>query len=216
MKRVCLLNGSLRGEKASSLQFLNRISARMDAGDFHVDRFTVRAGVTGSFPHEALAVAADADVIVMAFPLFSYTLSGALTKFLEDFSFHVQEGQHYVKHAKIFAIINCGFPEPWIIEEAIRVIRNFCGRLGLCYRFSIAIGGGPVTVMTMKVPFFNLRLKEAFASLVKDAGCGETARREDIFIKPIIPKPILIKIKEHYEKKSPTLFSPTARDTQTC
>lgn len=94
------------------------------------------------------------------------------------------------------------------------MVRNFCARLGLSYRFAIAIAAGPVTVMTMKVPFLNLRLKKAFTDLVKDAGGDETARREDVFIKPIIPREILIKVKEHYEKKSPTLYSPTARRTQ--
>jgi multimeric flavodoxin WrbA len=213
MKRVCLLNGSLRGEKASSLEFLNRVSARMSAADFHIDRVTVKSGVNGRYPDETLAAVANSDAVVMAFPLFCYTLPGALTRFLEDFYFYAKEGERYNKRAKVFAIINCGFPEPWIIEEAIRVVRNFCARLGLSYRFAIAIAAGPVTLMTMKIPFLNPRLKKAFTGLAKDAGGDETVRREDIFIKPIIPKGILIKIKEHYEKKSPTLYAPTVHRT---
>jgi multimeric flavodoxin WrbA len=214
MKRVYFLNGSLRGEKASSLEFLKRVSAGMNAADFHVDRLTVKAVVNGRYPHETLAVMANADAVVIAFPLFVYTLPGALTRFLEDFYSYAQEGERYNKRAKVFAIINCGFPEPWIIEEAVRVVKNFCARLGLSYRFAIAIGGGPVTVMTMKVPFLNPRLKKAFTGIVKDVGGDETAQKEDVFVKPIIPKAILIKIKEHYEKKSPSLYSPTARSTQ--
>ncbi len=211
MKRVCLLNGSLRGEKASSLAFLNEVAARMNVADFHIDRLAVRAGVHGRYPREALAAAADADVLVMAFPLFSYTLPGALTRFLEDFYAYAKAGEPYNRHAKVFAVINCGFPEPWIMQEAVRVVRNFCARLGLSYRFAIAIGTGPVTLMTMKVPFLNPRLKSAFTGLAKDVESDETARREDVFIKPVIPKVILLKIKEHYEKKSSTLYAPTAR-----
>jgi hypothetical protein len=174
----------------------------------------VKAVVNGRYSHETLAVMANADAVVMAFPLFCYSLPGALTRFLEDFYFYAKEGERYNKRAKVFAIINCGFPEPWIIEEAIRVVRNFCARLGLSYRFAIAIAAGPVTVMTMKVPFLNPRLKKAITGIAKDVESDETARREDVFIKPIIPKAILIKIKEHYENKSPSLRSPTARSTR--
>jgi hypothetical protein len=215
MKRICLLNGSLRGEKASSLEFLNRVSAGMNPADFRIDRLTVKPGVNCHYSMETLSVFADADVIVMAFPLFSYSLPGALTGFLGDFNSYVHEGGRYTTRAKVFAIINCGFPEPRTIEEAIRVVKNFCTRFGLAYRFAIAIGSGPVTVMTMKAPFLNPHLKKAFASLVKDAEVDVTALMEDVFITPIIPKRIIIKIKEHYEKKAPSLYSPSARARST-
>jgi multimeric flavodoxin WrbA len=206
MKRICLLNGSLRGERASSFEFLKRVSTGMNAADFHIEQLTVKSSaVDGCYPHETLAAMANADAVIMAFPLFCYTLPGALTRFLEDFYSCIKEGELCTTHGKVFAIINCGFPEPGIIEEAIRVVRNFCARLGLSYRFAIAIAAGPVTVMTMKVPFLNPRLKKAITDIVKDVESDETARREDVFITPIIPRAILIKIKEHYENKSPSL-----------
>jgi hypothetical protein len=213
MKRVCLLNGSLKGEMASSLEFLKRVSASMK-DDVHIDRITMKSGVNAGCRRETLAAVANADAVVMAFPLFSYSLPGALTRFLEDFYCYVREGVGYNSRAKIYAVINCGFPEPGIIEEAIRVVRNFCTRLGLNYRFAIAIGSGPATVMTMKVPFLNPRLKKAFMDLAKDARGERTVTTEDIFIKPIIPKAILIKVKERYEKKSFALHRPTPRSTR--
>jgi len=214
MKTVCLLNGSLRGKKAASLAFLNIVAAKLHAAGFAVERITVQAGGGGYSSRETLEVMANADAVVVAFPLFSYTLPGGLTAFLEDFSSTVREGGLHSKRAKVFAIINCGFPEPWIMKEAIRVVRNFCARLGLDYGFAIAIASGPVTVLTMKVPFLNPRLKKAFAHIVADIEGDEGGHREDVFLPPLIPKGVVIKIKEYYENKSPSLRSPTARHAQ--
>jgi hypothetical protein len=213
MKRVCLLNGSLRGEKASSLQFLDRVAAGMKKPDVIVDRVALKAGAGNPCARETLALVAGADVIVLAFPLFVYTLPGAATRFLEDFYSYAKAGGAYNSRVKVFAIINCGFPEPWTMREAARVVRNFCARLELEYGFSIAISSGPVSVMTMKVPFLNPRLKKAFRALARDALGDDQVRREDFYIKPIIPRQIVLKMKEHYERKLPALRPPTvARD----
>jgi hypothetical protein len=203
MKTVCLVNGSLGGAKASSLAFLKLLSARITPAHFRVDWAGVKPGAGGN--GETLAAIGAADAIVLAFPLFSYTLSGALTALLEDFHAFAAAGGRYKPDAQVFAIINCGFPEPWIMREAVRVVKNFCARMGFRYRFSIAISSGAVTAMTMKVPLLNPRLKRAFAGIARDLLHDGAGPREDIYIKPIIPKPIILKIKEHYEKKSLTL-----------
>ena len=128
MKKVCLINGSLRGKKASSLAFLKRVSAALGTNGFQIHLLTVKPGANGL---EALTAAASADVIVIAFPLFCYTLPGALTRFLEDLHSYAEKNGQCNGHGKVFAIVNCGFPEPRINEEAIRVMRSFCARLGL-------------------------------------------------------------------------------------
>ena len=205
MKKICLLNGSLRGKDSSSLQFLNRVSASMAADDFQIDRLTVPAGLNGHSSTETLAVMADADALVVAFPLFYYTLPGVLTRLLEDLGHYIQNGGRRNKRMKVYAIVNCGFPEPQINEEAIRVMKNFCTRLGLGYGFSIAIGTGAITVMTMRTPFLNPRMKRAFRRLVDDMKSDTTEPREDVLIKPAIPKSIILRIKDRFEEKTKTL-----------
>jgi len=206
MKRVCLVNGSLSGAKASSLRFLKRLSAEMTPALFHVDWVGVRPGAGGS--RETLGAMSAADAIVLAFPLFSYSLSGAVTALLEDFHAFAAKGGRYNPEARVFAIINCGFPEPWTMRESIRVVKNFCARMGLRYRFSVAVSSGPVTAMTMKVPLLNPRLKRAFARIARDILQEGAGWQDDVYVKPIIPKPIILKIKEHYEKKSVVLSAP--------
>ncbi len=205
VKKVCLVNGSLRGARASSLEFLNHLSAKLTPAGFRIDWITVRPKAGGSTPQETMSSLGSADAIILAFPLFSYTLPGALTALLEDFLSWASRGGPYNMDAQVFAIVNCGFPEPWTMRESIRVVKSFCARMGLRYRFSIAVSSGPVTAMTMKVPLLNPRLKRAFAGIVRDILHDGTGRQEDLFIKPIIPKAIILKIKEHYEKKTPVL-----------
>jgi hypothetical protein len=135
-----------------------------------------------------MSLLGSADAIVLAFPLFSYTLSGAFTAFLEDFHSWASQGGQYNRDARVFAVINCGFPEPWIMRESIRVVKNFCAKMGLRYRFSIVISSGAVTAMTMKVPLLNPRLKKAFAGIVRDIVRGPAGGHEDVLIKPIILK----------------------------
>ncbi len=205
MKRVCLVNGSLRGEKSSSREFLSDVLTRMNAAEFSTEKISVKAKSHDGYPDETLSIMAYADAVVIAFPLFTYSLPGGLARLLEDFYSYATRGGGHSKNAKVFAIVNCGFPEPGICNEAIRVVRNFCARLGLSYRFSVAIGSGPATVMTRKIPFLNLALKRAFSRIVKDIRGAGSEKMEDMFIKPIIPKGIILKIKEQYEKKMPTL-----------
>ncbi len=202
MESVCLVNGSLRGRKATSVKLLDRMEAKLAKGELRIERVTVQPGVREHYPPEVLAVAYDADVIIIAFPLFSYSLPGALTAFLEDLSLHARACGPYGRRAKVFAIINCGFPDPRITREAVRVVKNFCARVGMRYRFSISLGTGPVTALTMRVPFLNRELKRAFTWIVADIAGGDLAEREDVLITPIIPKRALLRIKEHYEKKS--------------
>ena len=109
MKTVCLVNGSLSGARASSLSFLKRLSAEMTPALFHVDWGRVSPWAGGT--RETLAAMSAADAIVLAFPLFSYSLPGAFTALLEDFHAFAANGGPYSRQAKVFAIVNCGFPE---------------------------------------------------------------------------------------------------------
>ena len=74
----------------------------------------------------------------------------------------------------------------------------------MTYGFSIAVGTGPATVMTRKVPFLNLSLKHAYARMTREISGGEKSGEGDVFVRPVIPKAVLLRIKAHYERKSPT------------
>lgn len=201
VKSICLINGSLRGKKASSLAFLEDVNRKLSDTEYDKTFLTVRAGLKGNYPEDMLQSMAGADSIVIVFPLFSYGLPGALMRFLEDYYRYIQAGNGYNKNAKVYVIVNCGFPRPEINEEAIRVIKNFCRRLSLNWRFAICIGSGPVVVATRKVPFLDMKLKKAYAEIASDIQGGDRGKKNNYLIKPILPEPFILMIKNQFEKK---------------
>jgi hypothetical protein len=201
VKNICLINGSLRGKEASSLAFLEDVDRKLPDREYDKTFLTVRARLKGGYPQDMLQSMAAADSIIMVFPLFSYGLPGALMRLLEDYYRYVQAGNGYKKGAGVYIIVNCGFPRPRTIAEAVRVIKNFCRRLSLNWRFAICIGSGPVVVAVKKVPFMHMKLKRAYAQIASDIKNSDRGAKSDYFIKPILPEPIILMIKNQYEKK---------------
>jgi putative NADPH-quinone reductase len=201
MKSICFINGSFRGKKASSLAFLEDVNRKLSGTKYHRTFLTVRAGLKGNYPEDMLQSMAAADAIIMVFPLFSYGIPGGLMRLLEDYYRYIQAGNGYSKDAKVYVIVNCGFPRPAINEEAIRVIKNFCRRLSLNWRFAICIGSGPVVVATRKVPFLDMKLKKAYAEIASDIQGSDRGEKNNYLIKPILPEPIILMIKNQFEKK---------------
>lgn len=200
MKNICLINGSLRGKKASSLVFLNYIDGLLSDTEFKKDIINVRTKVKESYPEDNLKTISRADVIIMVFPLFTYGVPGALMHLLEDF-YRYAKANGYSKAAGIYIVVNCGFPRPEIMAELIRVMKNFCRRLSLDWRFAICMGGGPIAAVAVKAPLLNIKYKRAFSAIASDIQNGDTGQKENYFIKPLIPEPIMLWIKAQYEKK---------------
>jgi hypothetical protein len=144
---------------------------------------------------------AMADALVLVFPLFTYALPGALMGLLEDYYAYVESGEEYNREAKVYAIVNCGFPRPVIFDECIRVLKNLCRRLSLDWRFAVCISSGPVVVATKRLPLLDLKLKRAFAAIVRDLQSGCSAPKENCFIRPVIPESIVLMVKRRVEKQ---------------
>lgn len=200
MKNVCLINGSLRGKKASSLVFLNYINGMLSDTEFNKDIINVRAIVKENYPEDNLKTITRADVIIMVFPLFTYGIPGALMRPLEDFYLYAK-GNVYNKAAGIYIVVNGGFYRPEIMGELIRVMKNFCRRLSLNWRFAICMGAGPVAAETVKIPLLNMKYKRAFLAIASDIKNGCAGQNGDYFIKPLLPEPIILWWKAQYEKK---------------
>ncbi len=201
MKNVCLINGSLRGKQAASLEFLKDLSLRLPGTDYYKIILTVKVRVKESYPENMLESMARADAIIIVFPLHNYGLSGALMRLFEDYYQYIKTNKEYNRDAKVYAVINCAFPRSAeTTGEAIRVMQNFCRRLSLNWRFAVCIGTGPVVVMTKRVPFLYPRLKRAYAEIASDIMSHNDGKLGNYYIKPVIPEAIIAMIKRHYEK----------------
>jgi hypothetical protein len=201
MKNICLVNGSLRGRNAASLEFLKDIESRLPDTEFNKKMITVRVKMKESYSADILKSMAGADALIIVFPLHNYGLPGALMRLLEDYYQYIKEGNSS-NEASVFMITNCAFPRAKAVcGEAIRVMQNFCRRLSLNWRFAICIGTGPVVVMTRKIPLFYPGLKKAYAEITADIRGAGKKNLDNYFIKPVIPEGIIAAIKRRYEKK---------------
>jgi hypothetical protein len=201
MNNICLVNGSLRGKKASSLEFLRDVESRLPDAEYAKTIVTVKARLKGSYPPTVLEQLAMADAWILVFPLFTYGIPGALMRLLEDYYSYARSGEEYNQEAKVYAIVNCAFPRPVIFGECVRVLRNFCRRLSLNWRFAVCVSSGPVVVVTKRVPFLDLKLKRAFAAIASDLESGDSAPEDDYLIRPVMPEPIILMMKRRFEKK---------------
>ncbi len=202
VQHVCLINGSLRGRKASSLQFLLDVSRRLPDDRYRKTVITVRAGAAHDYPAETFACMADADALVFVFPLYGYGLPGALMRLLEEFDAYVHTGDGPHPAARVYVVVNCAYPRPELTTgEAVRVMRNFCRRFSLRWRFAVCIGTGPVVAMTKRVPLLDRTLKKAFTAIASDVSADGEDPVPDFFIHPVIPESIIRRIREHYEKR---------------
>lgn len=200
MKNVCLINGSLRGKKASSLVFLNYVNGKLADTEFNKDIINVRAKVKEGYPEDILETISRADAIITVFPLFVYGIPGALMRLLEDFCLYAK-ANGYSKGAGIYIVVNCGFYRPEIMAELIRVMKNFSRRLSFNWRFAICMGAGPVAAETVKIPLLNMKYKRAFSAIASDIRNGGTGQKDDYFIRPLLPEPVILWWKAQYEKK---------------
>lgn len=144
MKKVVLIDGSPRlEEKTASAGFLARVDATLKDGEFEKQFIHVRKSLKNG-PEADYEKLLEADALVLAFPLYYFCLPGLLMRFLEDYEKYLREHGGQKKSAKVYAIVNCGFPEPEINAEAIRVIGCFSRHIGARFRFGVLIGGGPM------------------------------------------------------------------------
>ena len=200
MKSICFINGSLRGKAASSLVFLNSIKGMLADTEFNKDIINVRAKIKESYPEDILKTISRSDAIIMVFPLFTYGVPGALMRLLEDFYLYAK-ANGYNKAAGIYIVVNCGFYRPEIMTELIRVMKNFCRRLSLNWRFAICMGAGPVAAETVKIPLLNMKYKRAFSAIAADIKNGGAGQKDNYFIKPLLPESVILWWKAQYEKK---------------
>jgi len=211
VKRVCFINGSLRGEAASSIRFLQAVDRLLADREFEKPIITVKAMMPGAYPEEILKIMGSADALVVAFPLFSYSLPGALMRLLEDYNAYAKQNVSRSVTTRVYAIVNCAFAAPEINAEAIRVMRNFCRSAGLEWRFALSIGCGPLAALTSAIPLLNMRIRTGFREVSGDIRRDGREARETFMVKPLISKAILVAIRDRMERKAQLRFERKTR-----
>lgn len=158
MKKLIMLNGSPQGKTSTSAKLLELFKNCIGNGIEPYDVEAAKSMLQKKQSHD-YAVMENADVIVIVFPLYVYCLPGVLDEFLVGYRDYLQNKEKTRKQ-KVYAIINCGFPEARINEDAALVIKSFCKQIDAEYCFSILIGGGGMLKPLKLLPSVNRQWQE--------------------------------------------------------
>ena len=190
-KRVVFVNGSPRSQdQTASAAFIARAEPQFDDALFEKHTVQVRKALRGS-PEEAFEHIRGADAVVFVFPLYTFCLPGMLARFLQDYAAYTGRNGTAEHRTAVYAVINCGFPEPYINEEAADVIRSFCTHTGMEYRSAVFIGAGVMMSTVQKAPPVQKALQKldaAFAAMAEDCRSDGTVHAADARIAPAFPR----------------------------
>src|SRR5690554_2056681 len=155
-KKVVLINASPRtAEHTASAALLARCAEQMTAEHMIIRSIRVRESMGSDRRDSDFEDMRHADALVFFFPLYIFCLPGLLMRYLQDYHEYVLAHPHPAGTPRIYAVVNCGFPEPDINREAVRVIRSFSGKIGADFRYGVMIGCGPMVTAAAEAPFMR-------------------------------------------------------------
>jgi hypothetical protein len=180
MHNIVLLNGSPRINGSTSMKLLELLQSKYGS-DCNMKVLEVAKSIIHKTQTLDYGCMAKADAIVIAFPLYVYCLPGVLVEYLSGYrDYRKSIGE--ATSPKIYAIINCGFPEARINDDAAHVIKNMCKEIGAKYRFSVLIGGGGMLQPMKKFPPVHKMWNEiefTFAQIARDVYDEKISDKKD-------------------------------------
>jgi len=170
LKTVAIISASPKTDQKLALsEYLAEWAQAGLSGDtLRVERIQVRRCLQQKSEAEAYETMASADALVLIFPLYFFCLPGMLMRFLQDYAAFLAAREPPRRSPDVFAVINCGFPEPQINEEALRVVQSFSKAIGAAFCFGVLIGGGGMILGAKGAPFMKptlTKLEAAFARM---------------------------------------------------
>ncbi len=155
-KTVVFVNGTpkIKPEESVSNQLVRMGKEYMASQELEFYEIQVRKSVSNRNSAD-FDLLLNADAIVFTFPLYIFCLPGILMRFLQDFHLYLKENGGFINRVKVYAVVNCGFPEAFINQEAVRVIECFSRQTGAEFGFGTMIGSGGMLLGTMDAPFMK-------------------------------------------------------------
>lgn len=139
MKAVCFC-GSPKRKNSASAELLKAISS------IFADQIEVEEVFLKGF--EDFASVADAEVWVLALPVYVDGLPAHVVAFLQE---ALQAGA--ARGKRIYALVNCGFYEAFQSRHAFRMLEIWCQKAGAAFCGGAGIGAGAAAVTLRKVPW---------------------------------------------------------------
>ena len=143
-KNALLLVGSPKGSLSTSVSLGNSLTSRLEKLGLSIDtEYLYKLVKKEDGQIKLLSKVEDADLIILAFPLYIDCLPAGVIKALELIAENRQSMSN-PKNQGFVAIINCGFPETQHNKTAIAICKIFAREVGFEWKGALALGMGGV------------------------------------------------------------------------
>ena len=190
VRRAVLLVGSPRTRKSSSASLGGYLFEQLNARGVETETIQIYTSLNSQERMKAIFNAIDnADLVVLAFPLYVDSLPAPVTATLEKISAH---GKNNPTAVRFSALANCGFPEADHNNTALAICSEFARQNGYTWMGGLSLGAGEGIVHGVPLNELDGRaipLKQALDLAAEALASGnpipQSAR--DLLAKPIIP-----------------------------
>jgi len=190
VRRAVLLVGSPRTMKSTSASLGGYLFEQMRVRGVETETIQIYTSLNSQERMKAMIDAiGNADLVVLAFPLYVDSLPAPVIAALEKITAHCKANQF---HTRFAAISNCGFPEAKHNATALAICEEFARKAGFTWMGSLALGGGEGLVHGVPLSEMDGRaipIKKAFELAAEALAAGrpmpQTAR--DLLARPVIP-----------------------------
>jgi len=190
-KRFLLLVGSAKRPRSTSESLGTYLLERLRERGFEADTLLIHRSFGSDELREALLEVIDqADILVLAFPLYVDSLPSLLVRIMELMAARRRERKESKKQ-RLLAIVNCGFPEAHHNDTAIAICRRFAKEAGFEWAGGLALGGGefingrPLSEMGKKVRNVTRSLDLTAEALAQSKAASPEAMV--LMAKPLVP-----------------------------
>jgi len=181
--KINMINGSQKRGESNSGIILERLN------DFIKEKHDVKIYASGlkQFTNEMFEEIISGNVIVLAFPLFVYSIPSNTLRMLIELENRIKQKQD--KKLIVYTIINCGFYEGTQNSTAFEIIKNWCERSRVILGGGIGQGAGEMLGRTKHIPLnkgpFN-NLARALQAMTEKIELKEPF--ETIYLSPLFPR----------------------------
>ena len=188
IRKAVLLVGSPRTRKSTSASLGTYLFEQMKSRGVETEIIQIYTSINSPQKSQAMIDAVNnADLTVLAFPLYADSLPAPVIAALEKISTNRSGG-----NSKFDAIANCGFPEAHHNDAALAICAEFASQNGFEWLGSLALGGGeglvhgtPLNEMSGPAIPIKKSLEIAAEALSNGQPIPQSAR--DLLAKPVIP-----------------------------
>lgn len=180
LQSALILVGSPKGKKSASNNIASYIEEGFNKNEVETEKIFVARYKKPDKLKELLKKAFESALIVIVAPLYFDSIPALTIRFMEEFSIYKKSLPK--TQQKLMAVFNCGFPEPYQNDVAIKICENFASQTDMEWIGGIAVGMGPsVETKSLKdagMPAKNLR--KGLDAIIDSLSNNETVPPEAI------------------------------------